>query len=149
MKMDIILELPLQLMKATVQAESSSILSIFIVICLLQLCLWIVARYVLLSFLLFNIFLIIFPIFCVIHTWYFPIPRGFLSTWFVYMLLTYFMAQQPLKSFDHTLMRGSLSNSILVTLIFYQRQSQLDRNLSDKKEKKRLRDFNVRNFKTE
>ena len=35
---------PLQLMKATVLGESSNILSIFIMICLLQRCLWIVAR---------------------------------------------------------------------------------------------------------
>ena len=32
-------------------------------------------------------------------------------------IFTYSMAQQPLKSFDRTLMRVSLSNSILVTLI--------------------------------
>ena len=30
-----------------------------------------------------------------------------------------FMAQQPLKNFDRSLMRVSLPNSILVTLIFY------------------------------
>ena len=34
-------------------------------------------------------------------------------------LLTYSTAQQPLKSFDRPLMRISLSNSILVILIFY------------------------------
>ena len=34
-------------------------------------------------------------------------------------LCSYSMAQQPLKSFDRPLMRVSLSNSILVTLIFY------------------------------
>ena len=33
--------------------------------------------------------------------------------------ITYFMAQQPLKRFDRPLMRVSLPNSILVTLIFY------------------------------
>ena len=33
-------------------------------------------------------------------------------------IITYSMAQQPLKSFDRPLMRVSLSNSILVTLIF-------------------------------
>ena len=33
--------------------------------------------------------------------------------------LAYSMAQQPLKSFDSPLMRVSLSNSILVTLVFY------------------------------
>ena len=36
-------------------------------------------------------------------------------------LLTYSMAQQPLKSYYRPLMRVSLFNSILVTLIFYQR----------------------------
>ena len=36
--------LPLQLMKATVLVESSNKLSFFIVICLLQQCLWKVAR---------------------------------------------------------------------------------------------------------
>ena len=35
------------------------------------------------------------------------------------VLLTYFLAQQPLKSFNRPLMRVYLSNSILVTLIFY------------------------------
>ena len=35
------------------------------------------------------------------------------------LFITYFMAQHPLESFDHPLMRNSLSNSILVTLIFY------------------------------
>ena len=39
------------------------------------------------------------------------------------ILLTYFMAQQPLKCFDRRLMRVSLSDSILVTLIFYLRQN--------------------------
>ena len=34
-------------------------------------------------------------------------------------LLSKSMAQQPLKNFDRPLMRVSLSNSILVTLIFY------------------------------
>ena len=34
-------------------------------------------------------------------------------------LLTYSMAQQPLKSFDRPLMKVSLSDSILVILIFY------------------------------
>ena len=38
-------------------------------------------------------------------------------------LLSYFIAKQPLKNFDRPLMRVSLSNSILVTLIFDQRQS--------------------------
>ena len=33
--------------------------------------------------------------------------------------VTYSMAQQPLKSFDRPLMKVSLSDSILVTLIFY------------------------------
>jgi hypothetical protein len=33
------------------------------------------------------------------------------------VLLTYSVAQQPLKSFDSSLMRISLSNSILVTLV--------------------------------
>ena len=32
---------------------------------------------------------------------------------------TYSVAQQPLKSFDLCVMRDSLSNSILITLIFY------------------------------
>ena len=32
---------------------------------------------------------------------------------------TYSIAQQPLKSFDRPLMRVSLSNSILVTVMFY------------------------------
>ena len=32
---------------------------------------------------------------------------------------TYSMTQQPLKSYDRPLMRVSLSDSILVTLIFY------------------------------
>ena len=36
---------------------------------------------------------------------------------------TYSRAQQPLKSFHRALTRVSLSDSILVTLIFYQRQS--------------------------
>ena len=36
-----------------------------------------------------------------------------------YRLLSFSMAQQPLKSFDRPLMRFSLSNSILVTLMFY------------------------------
>ena len=37
----------------------------------------------------------------------------------LYRGITYSMAQQPLMSFDHPLIRASLSNSILVTLIFY------------------------------
>ena len=37
----------------------------------------------------------------------------------IIIIITYSMAQQPLKSSDHPLMRVSLSNSILVTLIFY------------------------------
>ena len=48
-------------MKVTVLAESFNILSIFIMICLLQQCLRIVARYVSLSFFLFSIFFIILP----------------------------------------------------------------------------------------
>ena len=35
------------------------------------------------------------------------------------LFITYFMAQQPFNSFDRPLMRVSLSNSLLVTLIFY------------------------------
>jgi len=35
------------------------------------------------------------------------------------LILTYSIVLQPLKSFDCPLMRVSLSNSILVTLIFY------------------------------
>ena len=38
-------------------------------------------------------------------------------------ILTYSMAQQPLKSFDRPPMKVSLSDSILVTLFFYYRQS--------------------------
>jgi len=48
-------------MKATVLAESSNLLSFFIVICALQQCLQIVARKVSLYFLPFNIFFIILP----------------------------------------------------------------------------------------
>ena len=36
-----------------------------------------------------------------------------------FYIITYSTAQQPLKSFERPLMRGSLSNSILVTLIIY------------------------------
>ena len=36
-----------------------------------------------------------------------------------FAVFTYSKAQQPLKSFDRHLMRVSLSNSILVILIFY------------------------------
>ena len=35
------------------------------------------------------------------------------------MAIAYFMAQQPLKSFDRPQMRVSLSNSIFIILIFY------------------------------
>ena len=46
---------------------------------------------------------------------------AFLSLIFLILtyLLTYSMVQQPLKSFERPLMRIPLSNSILVTLIFY------------------------------
>ena len=39
------------------------------------------------------------------------------------MRLTYSMAQQPLNNFDRPLMKVSLFNSTLVTLISYYRQS--------------------------
>ena len=38
---------------------------------------------------------------------------------FYNITFTYSMAQQPMKCFDRPLMRASLSNSIVVTLIFY------------------------------
>ena len=37
----------------------------------------------------------------------------------IIIIIIIIMEQQPLKSFDCPLMRVSLSNSILVTLIFY------------------------------
>ena len=37
----------------------------------------------------------------------------------IIIIITHSMAQQPLKSFDRPLVRVSLSDSILVTLIFY------------------------------
>ena len=40
------------------------------------------------------------------------------------------MTQQPLKSFDRPLMNGSLFNSILVTFIFYYRQSDGDKSIA-------------------
>jgi Uncharacterized conserved protein (DUF2042). len=50
----------------------------------------------------------------------YDLPSEFLqSVNILITLLTYSMAQQPLKSFDRFLMRVSLSDSILVTLFLY------------------------------
>ena len=45
--------------------------------------------------------------------------ESFKTSNFIVRILTDSVAQQPLKSFVRPLMRVSLSNSILVTLIFY------------------------------